>query len=207
MRTPDHKHKPRLASGAMFSLLLGSAALVLLYASASFSSPSASYTFPTNEVPLALPAPSKDLHPCSQCHDASWKTNTKERPLKDMHDDISALYESKATLHPWCLTCHDAANRDMLRLSDGGLVPFSEAFRVCGQCHGEQFKRWANGLHGKHTGSWNGQKIVHLCGHCHSAHLPKFKAIKPLPPPDRPVAGEEKASAPGEQGKAGHKEK
>jgi hypothetical protein len=33
---------------------------------------------------------------------------------------------------------------------------------------------------------WNGKKEYRLCVHCHNPHQPKFKPIKPLPPPIRP---------------------
>jgi len=73
------------------------------------------------------------------------------------------------------------------------LVPFTESYRLCGQCHGTQFRDWRTGIHGKRTGYWDGPKRYLLCVHCHNPHSPRFAALQPLPPPLRPqylAAGE-----------------
>ena len=48
------------------------------------------------------------------------------------------------------------------------------------------FNDWELGIHGKRTGSWNGEKKVQVCGSCHNAHSPHFKQIKPMPAPKKP---------------------
>jgi len=87
----------------------------------------------------------------------------------------------------WCFDCHNPDDRDKLRLASGSLIPFSESYRLCGQCHGEKLRDWRVGVHGKRTGEWNGKKRYLLCAHCHNPHAPVFKSIKPLPPPVRPA--------------------
>jgi|GEM_PF-4292866 len=52
--------------------------------------------------------------------------------------------------------------------------------------HGDKFRDWKVGIHGKRTGYWNGEKQYLLCAHCHNPHSPSFKAMKPMPPPVRP---------------------
>ncbi len=161
------------------------AIFAIIFLPATFCFAEEGFVFPEDETPLTPPELSDDFFPCSSCHE-SIEVNTERYPLEDMHEDISELFDSGKSKHPWCLSCHDAVNRDMLKLSDGKLISFEDSFLLCGQCHGEQFRKWKQGLHGKRTGHWNGQKSVLLCAHCHSAHLPKFKSLKPLPPPDRP---------------------
>jgi len=138
---------------------------------------------------FAVPRPpfSEGVFPCSQCH-KYLKPNPKQRVLTEHHTEI-VLHHAEG--QRWCTDCHNLVNRDKLRLVSGDLVDFTESYRLCGQCHGDKFRDWKVGVHGKRTGNWNGDKQYLLCVHCHNPHDPKFKALKPLPPPNRP-------------GKAGH---
>jgi hypothetical protein len=86
----------------------------------------------------------------------------------------------------WCLDCHNANDRDVLRSASGKLISFEESYYLCGQCHGTIFRDWKAGVHGKRTGLWNGKKQYRLCVHCHTPHWPKFKPLKPMPPPLKP---------------------
>jgi hypothetical protein len=133
---------------------------------------------------FAVPAPpfTEGVFPCMQCHE-SMPPNPERRPLEGMHGDIIFTHDAE---NRWCLDCHDAQNRDELRLASGTLVPFTESYRLCGQCHGTQFRDWKTGIHGKRTGCWNGPKRYLLCVHCHNPHSPRFASLKPLPPPVRP---------------------
>ena len=120
------------------------------------------------------------IFPCSNCH-ADMKPNYTQRVLKDEHLNIKLNHGKK-----WCFTCHNPTNRDVLRLADGTLVPFEKSYLLCGQCHGPNLRDWKLGIHGKRTGEWNGKKQYLLCAHCHNPHAPRFKPIKPMPPPVSP---------------------
>lgn len=85
-----------------------------------------------------------------------------------------------------CNDCHNQDDRDFLRLAGGRLVPFTESYRLCGQCHGDKYRDWRVGVHGRRTGAWNGRKEYLLCVACHNPHAPRFKPITPMPPPLRP---------------------
>jgi formate-dependent nitrite reductase cytochrome c552 subunit len=65
-------------------------------------------------------------------------------------------------------------------------VPFTESYRLCGQCHGDKYRDWRWGVHGKRIGNWDGQKTYFLCVNCHNPHSPKFKPLKPMPVPTKP---------------------
>ncbi len=129
---------------------------------------------------IAPPPFSPGIFPCSDCHDGSYVDTT--RRIVEEHDII---FEHDAE-NRWCLDCHDATNRDKLRLADGRLLDFTESHLLCGQCHGPTHRDWRHGAHGKRTGSWSGAKEYLLCVHCHDPHSPKFKPIEPMPPPVRP---------------------
>jgi len=129
------------------------------------------------------PAPfSEGIFPCSECH-AGMEPNPKRRQLTEFHENIVLNH---AEGQRWCLDCHNLNDRDKLRLVNGEVIPFSESYRLCGQCHGDKFRDWKVGVHGKRTGYWNGDKQYLLCAHCHNPHDPRFKPLKPLPPPERP---------------------
>jgi Doubled CXXCH motif (Paired_CXXCH_1) len=136
----------------------------------------------TFEVPR--PPFSEGVFPCSQCH-SYFKPNPQRRVLTEHHTEI-VLHHAEG--QRWCTDCHNLINRDKLRLVSGDLIDFTESYRLCGQCHGDKFRDWKVGVHGKRTGYWNGDKQYLLCVHCHNPHDPKFKALKPLPPPVRPDA-------------------
>ena len=139
-------------------------------------------TVPSMAFPVPAPPFSEGIFPCMQCH-AGIPPNPERRPLEGMHSDIVLHHDEE---HRWCLDCHDANDRDHLRLASGKLIPFTESYQLCGQCHGTQYRDWRNGIHGKRTGYWNGAKRYLLCVNCHNPHSPRFAELKPLPPPLRP---------------------
>lgn len=135
------------------------------------------------EVLETPPPPFSDgVYPCTFCHDETLKTNPKRRFIED-HEDIKLKHDENR----WCLDCHDANNRDVLHLASGDPLPFEESYKLCGQCHGEKYRDWRAGVHGRRTGRWNGQKGYLLCVHCHSPHEPHFKPMAPKAAPVRPT--------------------
>lgn len=140
-----------------------------------------------NEFPVPNPPLSKGIFPCSNCH-AGMEVNTKKRVLTEEHTNIK-LHHGESIR--WCFDCHDPANRDKLRLVNGDLIDFTESYVLCGQCHGPTYRDWKAGIHGKRIGYFSGGKITYfLCVNCHYPHDPKFKPIKPEPPPFRPKSEE-----------------
>jgi len=133
-------------------------------------------------LPVPPPPFSEDIFPCMECH-ADREPDPKRRELELAHDEIVLQHDQE---HRWCLDCHDAKDRNRLRLASGTLVEFTESYVLCGQCHGTHYRDWKSGIHGKRTGFWDGAKRYLLCVHCHNPHNPSFKDLKPLPPPIRP---------------------
>jgi hypothetical protein len=125
----------------------------------------------------ANPPPfSEGIFPCSSCHDKAMERNPARREL-GFHDEQQSIFSHDAE-HRWCLDCHDLQNRDVLRLANGAPVPFTESYRLCGQCHGDKFRDWRAGIHGKRVGQWDGEKTYFLCVNCHNPHSPAFKGVQ-----------------------------
>jgi len=141
--------------------------------------------YETPEYFVPPPPFSEGIFPCSDCH-ADMEVNPVRRALEDEHVEISEMF-NHASEQRWCLDCHNPDDRDKLKLANGDLVSFEESYNLCGQCHGTIFRDWKAGIHGKRTGEWNGKKEYRLCVHCHNPHSPKFKPLKPLPPPKNPL--------------------
>lgn len=135
------------------------------------------------EFAVEAPPFSDGIYPCSDCH-AYFPPNPVRRELVEWHDDISPIFNHDSE-NRWCLDCHDLNNRDSLRLASGKLLDFKESYKLCGQCHGEKYRDWKVGVHGKRTGDWNGKKEYLLCVHCHNPHSPRFQELTPEPPPIR----------------------
>jgi uncharacterized CHY-type Zn-finger protein len=134
------------------------------------------------EFPVPPPPFSEGIYPCSQCH-TSMEVNRKKRILNE-HTHIKLRHAE--TLR-WCLDCHNPGNRDKLRLYSGELIGFERSYLLCGECHGNVFRDWKAGIHGKRQGYFTGGKRTYLlCVHCHDAHSPQIKPIKPEPSPFSP---------------------
>lgn len=126
---------------------------------------------------------SEDIFPCSDCHDPDLEVRDKRRELKFEHTEI-VLHHAEE--NRWCLDCHNGPDRDLLHLANGETIPFEQSYRLCGQCHGDKYRDWRAGIHGRRVGYWNGAKSYLLCVNCHNAHSPKFGALEPKPAPIRP---------------------
>lgn len=132
------------------------------------------------KVTTTKPPLTEGIFPCSNCH-ASMPPNKEKRDLS-FHTEIQLKHGDN-----WCLNCHDLTNRDMLHRASGELVPFEKLYKVCGQCHGNIYRDWKIGIHGKRVGYWNGEKTYYLCVNCHNPHSPKFKPLPALPVPAKPL--------------------
>ena len=133
--------------------------------------------------PVPLPPFTRDVFPCSRCHDKPTDFNTTPRNLTLDHLDVKLNHGPR---EQWCYGCHSPGNRDTLRLAGGREISFLKSYELCGQCHGEKLRDWRLGIHGRRTGCWNGQREYLLCVHCHDQHSPRFKPLQPEPRPRRP---------------------
>ncbi len=131
--------------------------------------------------------PELPLYPCSMCHNLQ-KLNTTERTFKsapppDGAPHAGVLNHGKGQM--WCLDCHLAKDREFLRTLKGEKLDFDESPRLCGQCHSARYRDWVFGGHGKRASvSWQGERQLFACTHCHNPHDPRIPlraASKPPP--------------------------
>jgi hypothetical protein len=114
----------------------------------------------TDEIPT---------YPCvEQCH-VDREANATVRPMREFHTTIRIEH---AEVMGFCDRCHDLENPDHFRLIDGTEVAFDDSALVCGQCHGEKHRDWADGIHGIQTGSWRDTAERRTCTACHDPHAP-----------------------------------
>ena len=148
------------------------AALGLAAALAASPDPAARPASKPEALVQAEPPPfSEGIFPCSACHADQKNPEHRELAFHDEQQSVLAHGER------WCLDCHDLDDRDRLRLASGVRVPFTESYKLCGQCHGDKLRDWKVGVHGKRVGRWDGQKTYFLCVNCHDPHSPRFKGV------------------------------
>jgi hypothetical protein len=160
-------------------LLASLAALALAASPAIASEPAAKSAPPAAKAAEPLvqantPPFSDGIFPCSGCHDSKAKVSLERRQLAFHDEQQSVLRHGEER---WCLDCHDAQNRDVLRSAAGKPIPFTESYRLCGQCHGDKLRDWKVGVHGKRVGRWDGEKTYFLCVNCHNPHTPAWKGV------------------------------
>lgn len=144
---------------------------------------------PVSDGPFAKPKSVPLMERCVACHEqrgASVRCESCHETIRERQHASVVL--DHAEEQRGCLDCHAAEDRDVLHLANGTRVPFSESYRLCGQCHGPNLREWKFGIHGKRTGMWDGRKEYLLCAHCHNPHAPKYPRLRPMPPPVRPEA-------------------
>ncbi|MCB9915568.1 MAG: hypothetical protein H6828_10525 [Planctomycetes bacterium] len=127
---------------------------------------------------------SEGVFPCTDCHEPDLPVKGTPRKLTRAHQDIELHHGGE---NRWCLDCHSAVDFDKLHLAGGELIDFEESYRLCGQCHGDKYRDWRRGIHGRRSGHWDGEKTYLLCVHCHYSHAPAFKPLEPMPAPKPPV--------------------
>ena len=138
------------------------------------------------EFPVSFSPLPQTITPCRACHgpEKDFPVNAKRREDLLVHKNVKLNHGG---VRVWCLDCHNSDDRNfLLPLSDGKPIKFEQSYLLCGKCHGTKFRDWRNGIHGKRTGFWNGEKTYYRCVTCHNPHTPKFKPIEPMPPPQKP---------------------
>jgi len=145
-----------------------------------------------DEFPVPIKPLPMTITPCRACHgpEKDFPVNFKRREDLLVHRNVKLNHGG---IRVWCLDCHNPDDRNyLLPLSDGKLIRFEQSYLLCGKCHGTKFRDWRNGIHGRRTGNWNGEKSYYLCVICHDPHSPRFKPIEPMPPPHKPWTPKER---------------
>lgn len=117
------------------------------------------------------------LAPCGvACHNGTFPPPPKDKNPRvlTMHQDIvpEALNLQHGRGAIWCLDCHHPTARNKLMDHFGNPISFNEPQKLCGKCHGQIYRDWRDGIHGKRSGEWasNGKKRWFVCTECHNPH-------------------------------------
>jgi len=134
------------------------------------------------------------------CHNGTFpppvEADTPPRKLtmhRDIVPDSLNLQHGRGAI--WCLDCHDAKTRNKFVDNEGHLIDFNQPQKLCGKCHGQVYRRWRDGIHGKRIGEWatTGKKRWFVCTECHNPHDVQhgernsgFARLEPEAPPILP---------------------
>lgn len=116
---------------------------------------------------------------CSECHTEPVE-NLRQSQIggKAAHWDIKVVHASEETMN--CATCHTSNNMDNLHSITGSEIDFNYSYKLCSQCHQEEFKDWKGGAHGKQLGGWAPPRLSNTCVNCHNPHKPSFEKRWPV---------------------------
>ena len=110
------------------------------------------------------------------CHNGTFPPvpETKDPRALTMHQDIvpDALDLQHGRGAIWCLDCHHTTVRNKLVDNFGNEISFNQPQKLCGKCHGQVYRDWRSGIHGKRIGEWasDGEKRWFVCTECHNPH-------------------------------------
>ena len=134
------------------------------------------------------------MYACSACHN-KFRSIPDSRPALYMHGRIILRHG----MNTRCLNCHNEQNRDALIDDWGREIPYDQPQLLCGKCHGEVYRDWLNGAHGRANGYWDpnaGPRERRLCDECHDPHQPRFPPTHPAPPPHTLRMGDQEFATP-----------
>lgn len=116
---------------------------------------------------------------CTECHTEPIE-NLKQHQLdeKAAHWNIKLVHASAETMN--CATCHTSSDMDNLHSLTNSTIDFNYSYKVCSQCHQQEFKDWKGGAHGKQLGGWAPPRLSKTCVNCHNPHQPAFEKRWPV---------------------------
>lgn len=116
---------------------------------------------------------------CTECHTKPVE-NLKQPKLgeKAAHWNIKLVHASPETMN--CATCHTSNDMDNLHSLTNSTIDFNYSYKVCSQCHQQEFKDWKGGAHGKQLGGWAPPRLSNTCVNCHNPHQPAFEKRWPV---------------------------
>ncbi len=108
---------------------------------------------------------------CTECHNKPLHQMQND-DKKKAHWNIKINHADENTMN--CTTCHDGNNTDNLRSLTNNSIDFNMSYKLCSQCHQNQYKDWTGGAHGKRIKSWASPRASMTCVNCHNPHSPSF---------------------------------
>lgn len=114
---------------------------------------------------------------CTECHSKSLSKMQNIEGAKKAHWNIKLNHAGGETMN--CQTCHNGNDMNHLRTVTDQPVDFNLSYKLCSQCHSQQFKDWKGGAHGKRLGGWAPPRVSNTCVNCHNPHDPHFETRWP----------------------------
>lgn len=106
--------------------------------------------------------------------------------IPDEHAESIKMGHGSHNRNNLCFNCHNETNLLTFSIRDGHELKFAESSRLCGSCHGPNYRDWEAGVHGRINGYWNRQmgEFRRLdCVNCHNPHSPRIPSRHPAPAP------------------------
>lgn len=133
------------------------------------------------DAPAFSVAPSdkqEEFQSCAKCHTliTMFPEMAEQQPSHTVNVD-----HGQGAMQ--CSTCHDVNDFVSFHSPTGEKLKLDQAHQVCGNCHGNRYRDWHFGAHGKRLNNWQGKRVISSCAHCHDPHSPAIKPRKPMPPP------------------------
>ncbi|MDY8134921.1 cytochrome c3 family protein [Aquimarina sp. 2201CG5-10] len=114
---------------------------------------------------------------CTECHNQPLSKMQSNDGLKKAHWDIKLSHADVNTMN--CITCHNGDDMDNLKSLTGNTIDFNRSYKLCSQCHTNQFEDWKGGAHGKKVAGWAPPRASMTCVNCHDPHKPAFESRWP----------------------------
>jgi hypothetical protein len=114
---------------------------------------------------------------CIECHSKPLEQMTSEGTQK-AHWNLKLNHANTEIMN--CATCHNGADMNNLNSLTGQPIDFNISFKVCAQCHSNQFEDWKGGAHGKKVAGWAPPRASMTCVNCHNPHNPGFEKRWPV---------------------------
>ncbi|MCH9659448.1 MAG: cytochrome c family protein [Bacteroidetes bacterium] len=113
---------------------------------------------------------------CIECHSKPL-AQMSDLAGKKAHWDVKLNHANSETMN--CVTCHNGNNMNHLKTLTGLEVDFNISYKLCAQCHSNQFEDWKGGAHGKKVAGWPPPRASMTCVNCHNPHSPSFESKWP----------------------------
>lgn len=110
------------------------------------------------------------------CHNGTYPPPPKNKDPRKLTMHMDLVPDSMNLQHGrgaiWCLDCHSATTRNKFIGHNNELFDFDQPQKLCGKCHGQIYRDWREGIHGKRIGEWasTGKKRWFVCTECHNPH-------------------------------------
>lgn len=114
---------------------------------------------------------------CIECHSKPVSQMTSKDAPK-AHWNIKLNHATSDAMN--CATCHNGSNMNNLNSLTGKDIDFNLSYKICSQCHSNQFEDWKGGAHGKKVAGWAPPRASNTCVNCHDPHSPSFEKRWPV---------------------------